>query len=257
VAMKYFKNILLTLFIIGFLLISNRSIASTLYFFSGFETKDVSAWIKDGGGNHTGDGFITNEKAHSKRYSWKAYNSLQRNDAKLLRWRFDYSGAYYSAWFFWPIDYMVSGTKDAYVNMFQWKERVAPYDPTWIIAVKNSYTYPGKDEIVVHDYHGAKIYRNNILLPKGIWFHIEAFIKCSQNNGQLLVWLNGKKIFNISNINTLGNPQNKSYLMWGVGNYGDSGLGKYIYVDDAAVSDFRVFNQQMLLNRLIKMQNLK
>jgi hypothetical protein len=255
--MKFFKNMILSLFIIGFLFISNPSNASTLYFFCGFETKDVSPWIKDGGGNQTGDGFVTTEKVHTKSYSWKAYNSLERKDAKLLRWRFDYPQAYYSAWYFWPSDFVVTGTKGAYVNIFQWKERAAPYDPTWIIAVKNSYTNPGQDEIVVHDYHGAQIYRNNVLLTKGVWFHLEALMKCGRNDGQLIVWLNGKKIFQFDNINTLGNLQNTSFLMWGVGNYGDSGIGKYLYVDDAAVSDFRVYPMQMLLNRLIKINNFK
>jgi hypothetical protein len=211
------------------------------YFLAGFETGTVVEWIGDGGGNQTGGAYVTAEISHTGKYSWKAYNdpSLSSPDnvsAKLLRWRFDYTEANYSAWYFWPTDYSVSGAGGQYVNIFQWKERASPYDPTWVVAVKNSYQYPGQDEIVVHDYRGARIYRNAIRLPKGRWFRLEAYLRTGRADGHLTVWLDGTQIFDFSNINTLGNISNPSYLMWGVGNYGDSGIGKFIFVDDAEVT---------------------
>ena len=241
------KKLLFTIPVLICLITAGNSFSATIYFHSGFETGDVSEWLVGDGGNHTGGGYVTNEKSYTGQYSWKAYNNPDFPppddiSAKLLRWRFDYREANYSAWYFWPVDYRVNGVGGQYVNIFQWKERTSPWDPTWIVAVKNSYQYPGEDEIIVHDYHGVRILRNGIKLPKGRWFHLEAFMKTGWTDGQLTVWLDGQQIFNFTNINTSGNSSNTSgYLMWGVGNYGDSGLGKYIYVDDAIVSDKRLF----------------
>lgn len=235
-----FVTVIWVLLVHGF----DRAFA-TVYFQSTFETGDVSEWIGDGGGNHTGGGRVVAGIARSGNHSWKAYNDPNlpypyNESAKLLRWRFDYLQAYYSAWFFWPTDYRVNGIGGQYVNIFQWKERSFPYDPTWIVAVKNSYSHPGMDEIVLHDYHGVHLFRNNVILPKGRWFMLEAFMKLGRADGKLIVWLDGRKIFDLTNINTSGNPSNVTgFLMWGVGNYGNSGIGKYIFVDDAIVSDTR------------------
>jgi hypothetical protein len=224
----------------SFICLTQPAMASgTVYFYSGFETGDVSEWIGDGGGNHTGGGYVTTEKPRTGDYSWKAFNDprLAPPDdisAKLLRWRLDYKQAFYSAWYFWPEDFVVSGVGSQYVNIFQWKERTSPYDPTWIVAVKNSYEYPGHDELVVHDWHNAKIYRNGVKLPKGQWFQLKAFMKTGRTDGKLTVWLNGIQIFDFTNINTLGNSPN--YLMWGVGSYGGCAYGKHLYVDDVRVS---------------------
>ena len=246
---RFFKtNLAIFFFSATFLLYFQQHVKASdvIYFHSGFETGDVSEWIGDGGGNHTGGGLVTSNKAHSGNYCWEAYNdpSLPFPDnisAKLLRWRFDYKEAYYSAWYFWPQDFQVNGVKGQYVNIFQWKERADPWDPSWIVAVKNSNTFPGEDEIVVHDYHNAKIYRNGVKLPKGRWFHLQAFMRVGTQDGHLTVWLDDQEIFDFSNINTSGNPSNVSgYLMWGVGNYGDAALGKHIYIDDAMVTANRI-----------------
>ena len=237
------------IFVLIFSLTPSFPVSATVYFYSGFETGDVSEWLTDNGGNHTGGGYVTGETSRTGQYCWKAYNnpalpSPDNISAKLLRWRFDYQEAYYSAWYFWPIDYLVSGVDGEYVNIFQWKERASPYDPTWIVAVKNSYQFPGEDEIVVHDYHGGTIFRSGVKLPKGRWFQLEAFLKTGRTDGQLIVWLDGKQIFAFNNINTSGNTSNVTgFLMWGVGNYGGAALGKYIYVDDASVSDSRSTSQ--------------
>lgn len=218
----------------------SQSFAQT-YFSSSFETGNVSEWLADDGGNHQGGGYVTTERALTGKYSWKAYNdpklsSPDNISAKLLRWRFDYKEAFYSAWYFWPTDYNTKGVDGEYINMFQWKERTSPYDPTWIVAVKPSVS-TGKDELVVHDWHGKKIYRTGIAFPKGTWFKLEAFLRAGRTDGQLIVWFNDQEIFRLNQINTLGNTP--SYLMWGVGNYGGAGLDKFIYVDDAKVSSQR------------------
>jgi hypothetical protein len=213
-----------------------------IHFHSGFEKGNVSEWIFDYNGNHTGGGYVTNELSHSGSFSWKAYNDpelpgIYRISAKLLRWRFDHKEAYYSAWFYWPSNYRVSGIANQYVNFFQWKERTRPYDPTWIIVVYGGW---GVDQIGIHDWKRKIIHRKGIHVPKGRWFHVEAYMRAGHRDGKLIVWLDGKEIYRFNNINILGSHKNPSYLMWGVGNYGEPGVGKHIYVDDVIVSTYRI-----------------
>lgn len=212
--------------------------AATL-FSSSFETGDVSEWLADSGGSQTGGGYVTSEKAHTGRYSWKAYNDpnlpVPNNySAKLLRWRFDYQAAYYSGWYFWPGAYKVNGVATEYVNIMQWKSGTPPWEPVWGVSVKGSYRYPGEDEIVVYDVRAVTIFRNNVRLPKDHWFHLEVFLRTGLT-GQLIAWLNGQQIFRLDAINAFLSPPSIPF-QWGVGNYGQAGIGKYIYVDDAVIN---------------------
>ncbi len=215
-------------------------------FSSSFEDGTVNAWLADNGGSQTGAGSVSQDQAHSGTFSWKAYNDPQLpypadESAKLLRWRFDYPAAYYSAWYYWPTDYVVNGVPDQYVNFFQFKERTAPYDPTWIVAAKNAVDGSGADDIVLHDWHGAVIYRTTpgTRVPKGRWFHITAYMKVGRTDGAIIIWLDNAIIFRRSGINTVGSITNVNppFLMWGVGNYGTTGIGRSLYVDDASVAD--------------------
>jgi len=208
-------------------------------FSDSFETGDVSQWLEGGGGNHTGSSYVSEEKPRSGKYSWKAHNLPGRGiDAKLLRWRFDYREAYFSAWYFWPEDYLVNGNDGQYVNIFQWKERADPWDPTYIVAVKEAIGDRSRDAIVVHDYHGRRIVRSpqNVELPKGRWFNLTAYMKAGRSDGELIVWLDGRRVYALKGINMLGSDSNPAFLMWGVGNYGGAGAGKFIYVDDVSVT---------------------
>jgi hypothetical protein len=214
----------------------------TIYFRSGFEDGTVSEWLEGHAGNHTGGSYVSSERPRTGKYSWVAHNDpslpgILRISAKLLRWRFDFKQAYYSAWFYWPSSYRVTGVANQYVNFFQYKERTAPYDPTWIVIARGT---PNGDQIQVHDWHGKKMYSNGIPLPKDRWFHVEAYFVPGRGNGQFIIWLDGKEIYRFTNINNLGCPSNPSWLMWGVGNYGEPGINKHIYVDDCVVSSYRI-----------------
>lgn len=202
-----------------------------------FESGDVSLWLAGDAGNHTGKGKVSDSRPRLGRFSWHAHNPPgQGIDAKLLRWRFDHGQAMYSAWFYWPEDYVVNGREGSYVNIFQWKERVKPWDPTWVIAVKESPANDTDDDLVVHDYRGKRIIRNGVRLPKGRWFHVAAWLKTGRSDGRLVVWLDGRRVFDLGNIDTLGNETNPRYLMWGVGNYGGAAAGRGIWVDDVCVA---------------------
>jgi len=205
-------------------------------FNSSFEDGTTSEWDGDGGGQSIGGASVSQDVAHSGSHSWMGYNDPALPDplnysAKLLRWRFNDAEAYYSAWFYWPSSYGVTDTGNNYVNIFQWKEGGAPFDPPWIVIAKN---FSGVDEFGIHDYLGANLIRTGIAIPKNTWFNITAYMKASTTAGQLIVWIDGQLAYNQSGLNTLGSA---STLMWGVGNYGTPGIGpgKQLYVDDATV----------------------
>lgn len=122
-------------------------------FFDSFESGNVERWINgmnwetapDDAGNHTGHAFVeANDFAKSGAFSWRAQNKqlprTNQNDisAKLLRWRFDFDRAYFSGWLFFPEDYNAiwdNPPGEDYLNIFQFKERNAPWDPSIILAV--------------------------------------------------------------------------------------------------------------------------
>ena len=172
----------------------------------------------------------TEQAAHSGTHTWKAYNdpaitdATLRFSAKLLRNRFDIATGYYSAWYWFP-----TGYASGYDNIFQFKEDAnGVYDPTWIVIARNGF-------FGIHDYQGGSgITATSTPVPTGRWVNITAYLKASQTAGELIVWVDGKVIFNRSGINTLGKA---ATLMWGVGNYGSDQVGKWIYVDDTEVSD--------------------
>lgn len=219
-------------------------------FTSSFEDGTISEWTAPTpdqpdrvGGHQNGGGYVTQDMAHSGAYSWKGYNdpSLpppENYSAKLLRWRFDWLEAYYSAWYWWPPERNVAQSEP--INVFQFKERTSPYNPSWLVHAKR---VNGLDILELWDWYGHVGYKNPAaLLPKGRWFHIAAYQKVSRTAGELTVWLDGVRIYDLSGINTLGGATNTSppFLMWGVGNYaplGTSGIGTHLYADDAAASN--------------------
>jgi uncharacterized protein YjdB len=217
-------------------------------FTSSFEDGTISEWTAPNewgyvGGQQNGGGFVSQDMAHSGTYSWKGYNdpSLpppENYSAKISRWRFDYPEGYYSAWYWWPPDRNVAQGEP--IIIFQFKERTAPYDPPWLVNAKR---VNGQDIVGLWDWYGRVAHDNPAaLLPKGRWFHVAAYQKVSRTSGELTVWLDGVRVYNLSGINTVGAPTNTTppFLMWGIANYapvGTSGIGTHLYVDDAAVSN--------------------
>jgi hypothetical protein len=51
--------------------------------------------------------------------------------------------------------------------------------------------------------------------------------------------VDGVQVWSGSGLNTLGQPANNN-LMFGVGNYSNAMVGKYIYIDDVRVADHQV-----------------
>lgn len=75
-------------------------------------------------------------------------------------------------------------------------------------------------------------------IKSGVWTHVEAFYKKTKDyTGQVVIWQNGKKIFEKSDVRTVLPPAEST--TWGVGNYSDyisPGGTATIYYDDAVVS---------------------
>jgi hypothetical protein len=214
-------------------------------FNASFEDGTVNAWLADDGGQVEGGGSVTTEQAHSGSYSWKAYNDPALPDpdnfsAKLTRWRFDDDSAYYSAWYYWPADYVVngrgSGATRNYVNIFQYKQRTAPTDPVWIVAVVGLSGSQDQDQLEAHAFNYLEV-PTGAVVPKGRWFQVTAFLREGRDDGEFVVWLDGRLVFSRSGVNTLGSTGNTDppHVMWGVGNYGTPGIGHAVYVDDAVV----------------------
>jgi len=217
-------------------------------FHASFETGDVSEWIGDDGGNHTGVSFVSQNNPRSGDWSWQAQNAAVRtnsNDisAKLLRWRFDYDEAYYSAWFYWPEDYdevwQRPPTED-YINMFQFKERARPWDPSILLAaIPDRWGDGTKDVLAIHDAgHGSspggftRGDLNATAIPQGQWNHLIAYAEQSKS-GRFVVWLNGQRIFDRSGLDFILGSNN---AMWGIGNYGGDGINRHLFWDDASVA---------------------
>jgi hypothetical protein len=211
-------------------------------FDASFEDGTVSEWTAGGTGEETpgANTFVTPQFAHSGTYSWAGYNDpaivdpVIRYSAKLLRWSFDLAEGMYSAWYWWPSTYSLTDG-GGYVNIFQYKEDGAPFDPPWIIAGKR---YGSEDHFGIHDYFGADITDTGVQIPKDEAFQLVAYMKASTTVGRFIVWLvtagSTVKLADRQNINTLGT---RTTLMWGVGNYGDGSVGDTIYIDDTVVAD--------------------
>jgi len=220
-------------------------------FNASFEDGTIGEWTAPSeygypGGNQAGGGYVSKEQAHSGVHSWKAYNDPklappENYSAKLVRWRFDYAEAYYSAWYYWPTDYLVDDGTPRSVNILQFKERTKPSPPTWTVNVKSSKSHPGVDHLNLYDCQGHAAHNapGGLPVPKGRWFHLAVYQKAGRTDGELAVWLDGARVFNLKRVNTLGsaNNTNPPFLEWGVGNYGPAGIDKFIYVDDTVVTN--------------------
>lgn len=215
-------------------------------FSSSFEDGTISEWTAPNewgyvGGAQEGGAIVSTDRARSGLYSWKGINDPTlpppaNYSAKVTRWRFDYVEGYYSAWYWLAPNFTVPAGKPT--NIFQFKERTTPWDPTWVLNVKK---VGGLDVLNLYDWHGRVSYDFPGALPKGQWFQLVAYQRVSATAGEIVVWRDGVQLIALKNVNTLGAPTNTSppYLMWGVGNYAFDGtsVGGILYVDDAAVSN--------------------
>ena len=158
--------------------------------------------------------------------------------ARIFRWN-DPQGnslpasAYYSVWYYFPQNY----TPAQWWNVLQFKSKSSSgsVDPMWVLNVGNRSN--GTMYFYLWDAMHSKSYDAStaVNLPVGRWVHIETYFRRSTaTSGQITVWQDGVKLFDLNNIQTttFNNQQ------WSLDNYTDSiaPSSPVIYADDAVIS---------------------
>jgi hypothetical protein len=242
-----------------------------------YETGDLDQWsiptakYPGGGILLTAEDDVTAQattvRAHSGKYSGEAtirnaIRATRGNKAvRFMRWTtdaYDRGGAelplecYYSTWIYLPEAY--DPKKHApwdpgdggWWNIFQFKSNDEQNESQsgWSLNIQKD---PQSRKLSCYLYSQINSDRSweprdALEIPVRQWFHIEAFVKVSQEEtGQIEVWLDGVSIIRVANVRTAVKSPNPN-IMWGIGNYTDHIDGgrktgtATIYFDDSLIS---------------------
>jgi hypothetical protein len=242
-----------------------------------YETGDLDQWsiptakYPGGGILLTAEDDVTAKattvRAHSGKYSGEAtirnaIRATRGNKAvRFMRWTtdaYDRGGAelpldgYYSTWVYLPEAY--DPKKHApwdpgdggWWNIFQFKSNDEQNESQsgWSLNIQKD---PQSRKMSCYLYSQLNSDRSwepreAVEIPVRQWFHIEAFVKVSQEEtGQIEVWLDGVSIIRADNVRTAVKSPNPN-IMWGIGNYTDHIDGgrktgtATIYFDDSLIS---------------------
>lgn len=165
-------------------------------------------------------------------------------------WNVSQSAAYYSAWFWFPVDFAEAFGPYDWRLIMQWadtKSGAAGHFPTLTLVF-------GKldHELRLCNWNwwrngneGATEWGTGITatsIPKEQWVHIVVYVKMSSGfrilDGQATVWINGQDVLDRKDI-ALWNYYSSGYrgVCWGVGNYGKSKSPSSIWIDNIQVPD--------------------
>jgi hypothetical protein len=209
----------------------------------------------------------TTVQAHSGKYSGEAtirnaIRATRGNKAvRFMRWTtdaYDRGGAelplecYYSTWVYLPEAY--DPKKHApwdpgdggWWNIFQFKSNDEQNESQsgWSLNLEKD---PQSRRLSCYLYSQINSDRSwepeeAVEIPVRKWFHIEAFVKVSQEEtGRIEIWLDGESIIRADNVRTAVKSPNPN-IMWGIGNYTDHIDGgrkigtATIYFDDSLIS---------------------
>ncbi len=252
------------------------------YFDPAFQYKGGGVYFNHYDDNATGgseeEAVADTARSHSGRYSARAtianaYRTNGSRAVRLMRWtdrawddggRYFPTEAYYSVWYYFPYKYNPNKYAPwdqgdgGWWNIFQFKsnDNDGISQPTWMLNVAHDDTNNYMYFYLYSKYNPPKTYSQllspRIPIPIGRWFHIEAFVRKSDTNGQIKIWQDGVLLFDIDNILTAfmvdQDPTSLRYqIVWGTGNYtnhitgypGENGKAT-LYIDDAIVSTERV-----------------
>jgi hypothetical protein len=247
------------------------------YLDPGFQYKGGGIYFNHYDDNTTGgseeEAVADTTQSHSGQYSVRAtitnaYHANGSRAVRLMRWTdraWDDGGqyfpteAYYSAWYYSPYKYNPNkydpgDPGDArWWNIMQFK---SIGQPTWMLNVDHDDTNNYMYFYLYSKYNPPNYYSqlssSPIPVPVGRWFHIEAFVRKSDTNGQIKIWQDGVLLFDVDNVLTAfmvrQDPGSLRYqIVWGTGNYTDHITGypgedgkATLYIDDAIVSTERV-----------------
>ena len=158
--------------------------------------------------------------------------------ARIFRWN-DPNGnalpasAYYSVWYYFPRNY----TPDQWWDVMQFKSKSSSgqTDPMWVLNVGNRSN--GNMYFYLWDAMHSTSYdaATQVDVPAGRWVHIETYFQRSTgNSGQITIWQDGVKLFDLSGIQTTTSDNQQ----WALSNYTDNvnPSDPVIYADDAVIS---------------------
>ena len=189
----------------------------------------------------TGSVSVSHDVAHSGSSALKmtitgANGTTQA--ARIFRWN-DPNGnalpasAYYSVWYYFPRNYMPG----QWWNVLQFKSKSSSgqVDPMWVLNVGNR--ADGNMYFYLWDAMHSRSYapEAQVDLPAGRWVHIETYFRRStESSGQITVWQDGVKLFDLNGIQTTTHDNQQ----WSLANYTDdiNPTSSVIYADDAVIS---------------------
>lgn len=260
-------------FLIALLLLPVRGFGQTVFFRADGESGTVvPPWNR----NDNVDATISKSIVHSGNRSYRFHlpspcNTCgQNNNQSFVVRQQNIVNGYYSYW-----GYIDEGLNDKTGIQFQFKADISSAGtgagPKMNLGIENkgfgrrfylSIADCGTtgEEIIV----GVKGHHNNdnckwmqandtaLAVPFRTWYHIEAYLKATETNGEVKVWQNGRLIFHVAHarLNTLTIPSKdafREFLQWHVGLYqSNSTTPQTIYVDDAVIADHQIFRAQTL-----------
>jgi Polysaccharide lyase len=251
------------------LVVSAASVSAQVIWKGDMEEGSLSDWYLSGGGGLFNSGYYSATasaaRAHSGRYCLRAQiTAPPESGVRAFRWREPRvnRSLYYSAWFYFPVQYTITGGPYRYWNIFQFKSRSTSgrNDPLWAFYLEPSgtqlkvYAGWGWGGTVVsgpfmYSNVSGKVYHQSIAtIPVGRWVHLECFLRQSKDfDGRLVFWQNGVQLFDFQNIRTsYYNPNYNSWYAsneWSVDNMSDGLTPKpsTLYIDDAVISKTRTW----------------
>jgi hypothetical protein len=194
---------------------------------------DLSQWtINPSGGNpgggiyDAGTGKIT--MADGIRFNGQPALALsitnangQEQAARIFRWQENPEQAYYTVWFFFP----VQAHPDQWWNIVQFKSKPdvnqERNDPMWVLNIGNSpngdmdfYLWDGVHQKAVnHPLTGTPK-----PIPVGCWTQVQVYYRrATDTSGQITIWQDGVKIYDLVGVQTAIADN----IQWGLSNYTD------------------------------------
>lgn len=226
-------------------------------------------------------GGVSDEVAHRGTYSLKMLIDTTVDHAGCRTFRYPEAATgrsyYYSAWFYFPENYIIDGADPNGINVSGWTNLMqfkakrpgqsGGSDLFWSVGASNRpdgkmYLFTKWDKSsgnlgprALDDLDGIpkdkQYHQDNINIYPRQWFHLEVFLNQSTitYDGRITVWQDGVEIFDMGNVLTK-QPVIGALNSWSVNSYGgvnplSPSASLYprpytVYVDDAVVSTQRI-----------------
>jgi len=210
------------------------------------ETGDISEWKEHGDfirQGYSGAYHMVSPHAHSGIFSVSlSIDTMAPSDsgahaAYLMFWdQLPENAYYYSAWFYIPSEIK----PDQWWTIWQWKSTFDGNSdnskPMFSLGVEVDDQYKFLRLIYRPDLESKTSFmQTKAPLPRDRWFQIEAYYEKSTTKGKVIVWQDGREIFNVDKLPTV---LKDGTVYWSVNHYADkiSPSPATIFIDDAIIS---------------------